>query len=157
MFARGGRGRGGIGHDGRGRPQSRNKYWSSGGSTSHTPNNADSDRWERGGHLGGGRGRGPRGTIPKFQNASLHLNNVAPRPTPQDTVEPNPRLEECHENEYGEEIVNEDYDMDSEGDDGSGHLIQEPELETQEERDKFFQEVCIFSAFMMQNYRLCFS
>lgn len=143
MSVRGGYGRGGIGHDSRGRRHLRNKHWSAGDSRSYTPNNAGGERWERGGHRGGGRGRGYfRGSVPTFQNVSLHLN----RQHTQNATESGAQLEDVHgnENEYKNDIVDEDYDMDSEDGDGSGYLIEEPELETQEDRDKFFQEVSIY-------------
>lgn len=41
----------------------------------------------------------------------------------------------------GEDNPNRDQSMEEEENDGFGRLIQEPELETQEERDKFYQEV----------------
>lgn len=159
-FLRGGRGRGGIVHDGiggRGRPHSRNKHWSSqdGGSRSHTPNNVDNERWERGGHRGGGRGRGhSRGAAPKFHNVSLRLNNTRHHvPAPEVPS----RLEQPQEDgDDGDTLADIDQDMDSE-DDGSGHLIQEPELDSQEERDKFYQEVYSRPALVIQNPHIRFS
>ena len=145
IFARGGRGRGGTIYDGsggRGRPTSRNKHWSAseGGSRTHTLNSTDSERWERGGYRGGGRGRGGRGNAPKFHNVSLRLNN-----TPKQFTSPDqpPQLPTDEESVY----ENVDQDMngqveEDEEDDGSGHVIQEPELDNPEEREKFYQEVC---------------
>ena len=159
-FLRGGRGRGGIVHDstgGRGRPLSRNKHWSAldGGSRSHTPNIVDNERWERGGHRGGGRGRGqPRGAAPKFHNVSLRLNNTRNHvPAPEVLSRPEQPQED---EDDGGTLANTDQDMDFE-DDGSGHLIQEPELDSQEERDKFYQEVYIRPALVIQNPYIRFS
>jgi len=143
-FTRSGRGRGVNGSDGRGRPHSRNMHWSAdGGSRGHTPNNPDSERWERGGHRGGGRGRGhPRGTMPKFQNASLRLNYPPPQPNHQVAVEATQtQAYEEHAAEY--DTVEEEHPMEEleDEDDGSSHVIEEPVLEA-EEREKFYQEVC---------------
>jgi len=143
-FLRGGRGRGGLGHDGRGRPLSRNKHWSAtdgSRSQTHTPNNGDNERWERGGHRGGVRGRGhSRGITPRFNNVSLRLDNTQQQLTPQEVeettnVDPYEGLEAVKDED--EDVVNGDHNMELE----EGDLIQEPELETQEERDKFYQEV----------------
>ena len=140
-FLRGGRGRGGIGHDGRGRPFSRNKHWSAtdgSRSQSHTPNTSDSERWERGGHRGGGRGRGySRGITPKFNSVTLRLDNTRQQQEGAETTSQVEGLEAAR----GDGALNGDHDMGHEEEDGFGHLIQEPELETQEERDKFYQEV----------------
>ena len=139
-----GRGRGGIVHDGRGRPLSRNKHWSvinGSRSQSHTANNADGTRWERGGHRGRGRGHS-RGIVPKYSNLSLRLDNTREQQhTPQEVMESIYVDDEDEETWYAEATLNMDDDMVDDKEDVSGHIIEEPELETQEERDKFYQDV----------------
>ncbi|KAF9530689.1 SAC3/GANP/Nin1/mts3/eIF-3 p25 family-domain-containing protein [Crepidotus variabilis] len=152
ISGRGGRGSGGVAQDGlggRGRPYSRNKHWTpaDAGSRGHTPNHTDSERWERGGHRGG-RGRGfPRGGVPKFQNVSLRLNGT-PKEFEAPTAEPQSFLEQMQQNLFDAPEVQDDYGMDSQEvfdveaeDDGSGHIIEEPELDSAEEREKFYQEL----------------
>jgi nuclear mRNA export protein SAC3 len=124
-----GRGRGAGGHEvnGRGR-QSKNKTWVSGGSRSgaNAPNHGEGDRWERGGHhRSRGRGTGPR----TFPNASL----VITQPSAFENLVSGD--EEEDEEEYQEEDMNEQEDALSEE-------IEEPELDTPEAREKFYQEVC---------------
>jgi len=140
-FLRGSRGRGGLGHDGRGRPLSRNKHWSAtdgSRSQTHTPNNGDNERWERGGHRGGVRGRGYSRGAPRFNNVSLRLDNSQQQLMPQEVAETiYVDLDEGLEAMGDEHTVNGDHSMEHEEED----LIQEPELETQEERDKFYLEV----------------
>ena len=140
-----GRGRGAIVHDGRGRPLSRNKHWSvinESRSQSHTPNNADGERWERGGHRGRGRGHS-RGIVPKYSNLSLRLDNTREQQhTPQEAMESiYVDVDEGQGTWYAEDTPNRDHDVADEEEDESEHVIEEPELETQEERDKFYQDV----------------
>lgn len=122
-----------------GRPRSRNKIWAAGegGSRSgtSTPHHPDSERWERGGHRGGGRGsRGARGLrggrgVPKFSNVSLRL--APPKnPSPVD-------VEEMH----GDDAHEAEHEIDVEEEQEEAGVIHEPELETQEEREQFYQEV----------------
>lgn len=147
-FPRGARGRGWIGHEGRARPLSRNKHWSAadgGRSQSHTP---ESERWERGGHFGGGRGRGHlRGTTPRFCNASLRLDNSRPQQKgiSQEVAgaASHVDVDERQEAANGEDALDVDHDMAYEEEEAFGH-IQEPELETQEDRDRFYQEAWFF-------------
>ena len=132
LHTRAGRGRGGV-HN---LIPSRNKHWSvDSNPRSHTPSHVDGERWERGGHRGGGRGRGvTRGVPPKFSNVSWRLNN-SPR---QPVASPPVQQEDAHmEDEYDElqddeEVILEPVDE-----------IREPELDTPEEREIFYQEVCI--------------
>ena len=169
LYIRGSRGRGGAVHEGggRGRPHSRNKHWSATDGTSRTttPNHSDSERWERGGHRGGGRGRGiPRGSPRKFPNVTLRVNNTpatqqhrsfvqppiqAPEPEPEGVqieMEEEGAQEEGDFDEevgYDEEQVEEDVTQEP-----LFHEIHEPELETAEEREKFYQEVGPFFSVM---------
>lgn len=126
-----------------GRPRSRNKIWSAGegGSRSgtSTPHHADSERWQRGGHRGGGRGtRGTRGSrggrgVSKFSNVSLRL--APPKNPPPVDVE-------VEYNEHGDENENEnEAEEEDEVEQVGSNRIREPELETQEERERFYQEV----------------
>ncbi|KAF9484566.1 hypothetical protein BDN70DRAFT_872349 [Pholiota conissans] len=152
-YTRGSRGRGGLNHDAAGlRGRSKNKHWSADGNStrSSTPNHPDSERWERGGHRGGGRGRGtPRGTGKTFRNVSLRLNGPSqPSHTPVEQpiqvaspanfgyVEEEPQADE-DDGLYGDE----EEAMEQEGEEGVLPLIHEPELETNEEREKFYQEL----------------
>lgn len=161
-FTRGARGRGGTGGRGtRGWNPSRNKHWSTtegtGSSRSNTPIPGHGERWERGGHRGGGRGRGaPRGSPRKFPNVSLRLNHptVAKQPAFEDNAEiqsddnyeeyeeDNELHVEEQEEEHHEDEVNEEASADEEID--SIPEIHEPEFETAEEREKFYQEVRIY-------------
>ncbi|PFH53647.1 hypothetical protein AMATHDRAFT_1283 [Amanita thiersii Skay4041] len=106
------------------RPHSRNRQWVAGEniSRSSTPNHAEGERWERGGHRGG---RGTRGTsrgMRRFPNVSLHVKHSQ-----------NP-------NDHGaSDSENTGHGGDSDIEDGYG--IEEPELETAEEREKFYQEL----------------
>ena len=75
---------------------------------------------------------------------SLRLDNTQQQLTPQEVeettnVDPYEGLEAVKDED--EDVVNGDHNMELE----EGDLIQEPELETQEERDKFYQEVWSFS------------
>jgi hypothetical protein len=126
-FRGGGRGSGSREVNGRGR-HTKNKTWVAGGSRSgtSTPNHSDSDRWERGGHRGG-RGRGT-GQPRIFPNASL----VVPHPPSyEDPVSGG-------EEQDGEEFIEEDADNQE---DELIEEVEEPELDTQEAREKFYQEV----------------
>ena len=150
-YTRSGRGRGGISREPggtRGRPLSRNKHWSANDSRGSTPNHSDSERWERGGHRGGGRGRGAsRGAPRQFPNVSLRVNNSSrpeQQPMPQEEVhheEVKPQVEEEEVNGLDEEM-SEDDELDQPFQD-----IHEPELDTPEDREKFYQEVrfvCVY-------------
>lgn len=112
--------------NGRGR-QSKNKTWVSGGSKSgtSTPNHNEGDRWERGGRGGRRRGTGRPRTFPNTSLVVTHSH------TSENSVSGN------------EEEDPEDYQEDE--DEQQDQLIQdieEPELDTPEVREKFYQEVC---------------
>ncbi|KAH9475152.1 SAC3 family protein 1 [Psilocybe cubensis] len=167
LFVRGARGRGGATREGarggRGTwPHSRNKHWSTadGTSRSHTPN-SDSERWERGGHRGGGRGRGaPRGAPRKFPNVTLRVNHATTQQhhaaadiehiqpdesylQPEEEEEHYEEEQEAEEDEIYEEEVEQVQETVAEETE-TGRLIpeiHEPELETAEEREKFYQEL----------------
>lgn len=123
-FSRG-RGRGAGGHEvnGRGR-QSKNKSWVAGGSRSgtSTPNRSEGDRWERGGHRGS-RGRGT-GRPQTFPNASIVVTHP---PVFENMVSGDD--DEYQEQDEGEQ------------EDELGEEIDEPELDSPEAREKFYQEV----------------
>lgn len=126
-----GRGRGIIvGDPGRGgRPHSRNKHWTPGeNARSNTPTHSDGERWERGGHRGGGRGsRGSgRGVPRKFPNVSLRVNQGSTKGKERATNESEAEVIDVEAEHHVEEATNE---------------IDEPELETQEERERFYQEL----------------
>ncbi|KAJ2912862.1 hypothetical protein MD484_g7546, partial [Candolleomyces efflorescens] len=145
-----GRGGGAGGHTGefggRGRGVSRNKHWVAGENTSRPAPTAagpsaggyhsDGERWERGGARGRGRGRGgSRGGPPRtYPNATLKNSHSPPRfkqtppravPTPAPVAIPfsNPGAEE---EGYNDDPL---------------PIPDEPVLETQEEREKFWQEL----------------
>ena len=124
-----GRGRGiVVGDPGRGRPHSRNKHWTPGeNARSNTPTHSDGERWERGGHRGGGRGSrgGGRGVPRKFPNVSLRVNQGSTKGKERATNESEAEVDVEAEH-HVEEAMNE---------------IDEPELETQEERERFYQDV----------------
>lgn len=107
------------------RPGSRNKQWLAPGQEGHHTNGNDSERWERGGGprrgVGRGRGRG-RGT-----------GTVSDRSTPHLTV---PVLREEPTSGTEEEGMTDVEDMENEEDE-----VDERQLETPEEREKFYQEV----------------
>ena len=94
----------------------------------NTTFHGEGERWERGGHRGG-RARGvsrgiARGGRGRFSNVSLRLNGASRQEIgPRDN-----NLDEAMEPTVMEEA--------------SGP--EEPVLETQEERDKFYQEVCVW-------------
>ncbi|KAF8151652.1 SAC3/GANP/Nin1/mts3/eIF-3 p25 family-domain-containing protein [Crassisporium funariophilum] len=154
-----GRGRGATTHDlgpGRERPLSRNKHWTPNdtGSRSNPPNHVDNERWERGGHRGGGRGvRGAaRGAPRKFHNVSLRLNNHQRQPEHNTAPfnAPVQQEEEMHTEEEGEEQEGEEefYEtqdnvevVEQEQVTEPINEIHEPELETAEERERFYQEL----------------
>ncbi|KZP25906.1 hypothetical protein FIBSPDRAFT_1041244, partial [Athelia psychrophila] len=156
-FSRG-RGRGARGgHDasmsGRGRPQHKNKTWVANGAGgaqaqdapvhAHAP--AGGDRWERG---GGGRGRGadqPRA----FPHASLVVQHPPQGFGTQangggDVYEEEEEYQEYDEGmgeEFVEEQEEEGQEDELEDEDEPLAEINEPVLETQEEREKFYQEL----------------
>ncbi|KJA18922.1 hypothetical protein HYPSUDRAFT_44772 [Hypholoma sublateritium FD-334 SS-4] len=156
-YPRGSRGRGNLSHDAaRGRPHSRNKHWSAADSVArtNTPNHSDGERWERGGHRGSGRGRGvPRGVAPIFHNVSLRLNHSpfhSPQPQRTPVVQQPVHPPEVHEDVEIEGTHDEEDELYEEGDDiepraetnsGSFAEIHEPELDSPEEREKFYQEL----------------
>jgi hypothetical protein len=120
------------------RPQSRNKTWLAAESgtaaqnTTSLPSPADGERWERGGYRGGrargGRSRGVTRGGRRFPNATLSARTK--QQTDQTTV-----------------IDVDEGDEDGEGDEEEvlgqpeGDTVEEPELETPEERERFYQEV----------------
>ena len=126
-----GRGRGGFDPSGRGRSLSRNKQWVAGESNTNHPRQGgatDGERWERGGARGGrGRGRGaPRGGPTRtFPNATLRN----PPPIQLTPVAAPPAITMAAAAD-GEE-----------DNDDPLPVINEPVLETQEEREKMYQEV----------------
>ncbi|KIL58844.1 hypothetical protein M378DRAFT_188122 [Amanita muscaria Koide BX008] len=122
----------GVAHEGmvgNRRPHSRNKQWVApeNGSRNST-NHVDSELRERGGHRNGA-GRGSRGTsrgIRRFPNVSLHVKH-SPHMSNTDNG--------TSDTENLDTLLVSDSDM--EGADGP----EEPELESQEEREKFYQEL----------------
>ncbi|KAJ3510677.1 hypothetical protein NLJ89_g4539 [Agrocybe chaxingu] len=150
LFQRGGRARGTAPYDsgGRARPHSRNKHWSApdGGSRSHTPNNSDSERWERGGYRGGGRGRGVTRGAPNFHNVSLRLNQPTKPHSLAFVNEPtefNAQEEDIDEIiDEGDQEAEEEREVEELGEEDEGFQeIHEPELDLPEEREKFYQEL----------------
>ncbi|KAM6499495.1 SAC3 domain containing protein [Amanita muscaria] len=124
------RGRG-VAHEGivgNRRPHSRNKQWVAPENGSRNPtNHVDSELRERGGHRNGA-GRGSRGTsrgIRRFPNVSLHVKH-SPHMSNTDNG--------ASDTENLDTLVS---DSDMEDADGP----EEPELESQEEREKFYQEL----------------
>ena len=128
------RGRGAT-HDGAAgarRPHSRNKQWVAPENglrnSGTTANHPDSERWERGGHRGGGRGvRGTARNMRRFPNVSLHVERNPPAS--------NMLAAGMNDTENAGSILG-----DSDMEDTNG--IDEPEFENQEEREKAYQEVC---------------
>jgi hypothetical protein len=105
-------------------------------------NHTDGERWERGGARGGQRGRGRGRGGRKFPNQTLrNTATTAPKDlTPTKEYDAPADAEE--EMGYVQDDANEDlYATDFEFPE-----IEEPDFETQEERERFYQEVC----------RLCF-
>jgi len=91
-------------------------------SGANSPYHSHGERWERGGHRGG-RGRGTsRGVRGRFSNVSLRLNGASRKETATLVIH------------QGEAIEPNEVEGVSDP--------EEPLLETQEERDKFYQEVC---------------
>ncbi|KXN83005.1 SAC3 family protein 1 [Leucoagaricus sp. SymC.cos] len=131
----------------RGRPHSRNKQWTASGgqSANSMSHGSDGERWERGGGRGGirsgrGRGRGMGGERGgrKFPNQTLRNNNTVVRPTSF-----KPATQDAHTDVEGD-MVDVNHHDDEEGEDADDFEfpeIHEPELETQEEREKFYQEL----------------
>ncbi|KAF8063426.1 SAC3/GANP/Nin1/mts3/eIF-3 p25 family-domain-containing protein [Lyophyllum atratum] len=133
-----GRGRGGGSHDAGRQPHSRNRQWVAGEngqrSGSNTPYHSDGERWERGGHRGGRGGRGAHRGRGKFSNVSLRVNS-APHAndteSEQETIIPDGHMDEAeedHEEDHEEEY--EEYEAVE---------LEEPPLDTLEEREKFYQ------------------
>ncbi|KAI0357231.1 hypothetical protein OH77DRAFT_1422786 [Trametes cingulata] len=100
------------------RPHSRNKKWVAGQGEASSGHGSDGERWERGGH----RRRGGRGRT--HGQHSTHLT------VPGDVHEDGASGTE-DEHVSGESVHEEEHELD----DG------EPELETPEEREKFYQEL----------------
>lgn len=123
------------------RPHSRNRQWTapdaSSRSATSTPGHVDGERWERGGGRGGPRGRGRGRGGRKFPNQTLR-NPVITKPKEvAPTQEPDTHTDVEEEMEDVQGDASEDlYATDFEFPD-----INEPELETQEERERFYQEV----------------
>lgn len=116
------------------RSHSRNKQWVAPengprSNVNNTSNNSDGERRERGAHRGGRGARGASRGIRRFPNVSLHVKR-------------SPAM-------LGDEIGASDSETagpavgDSDMEDATGP--EEPELESQEEREKFYQEVWYFS------------
>lgn len=110
-------------------PHSRNNWVTNEGGQRNginAPHHGDGERWERGGHKGG-RARGvsrgvARGGRGRFSNVSLRLNGAS-------------RQETAHRDNNPGEVMEPNTMEEASG-------PEEPILETQEERDKFYQEVC---------------
>lgn len=104
--------------DGTHRPQSRNKHWTPSHASTSVPNlRTDTDKWERGGHRGGrGRGLSTRG-------APGGVSRKFPNRVLNVTADP-PHIPNG-------DAIESDQD--------------EPVLETQEERERFYQDVCDLS------------
>ncbi len=110
------------------------------------------------GHRGGGRGRGaPRGVAPIFHNVSLRLNHSpshSPQPQRAPVVRQPVHPPEVHEDveieevqDQGDELgaVEDDMALGAETNSGAFAEIHEPELDSPEEREKFYQEVRAFT------------
>ncbi|RXW14883.1 hypothetical protein EST38_g10970 [Candolleomyces aberdarensis] len=143
-----GRGGGVGGHSGefsgRGRGLSRNKHWVAGETTSRPASTGagpgaggghfDGERWDRGAPRGRGRGRGgSRGGPPRtYPNATLNNSHSPPRfkqtpPRAVPTTAPVPPSNPGAEEEgYNDDPL---------------PIPEEPVLETQEEREQFWQEL----------------
>lgn len=115
------------------RSHSRNKQWVAAenglrSNPNNTTNHSDGERRERGGHRGGRAARGGSRGMRRFPNVSLHVNRspamLADEAGASDTESAGPAVD------------------DSDMEDGTGP--EEPELESQEEREKFYQEVLYF-------------
>ncbi|KAF5344851.1 hypothetical protein D9756_011184 [Leucocoprinus leucothites] len=144
---------GGVGGGGGGRGHSRNRQWTANtgsSSTTGTGHGTEGERWERGGAPGRGSGRGRggprgRGAIPgrKFPNQTLRNNYSAKPTTTTTTVAANVNSHQDMKEEDMFDATHHD-DEEEEGDDAEEFEfpeIQEPEFETQEEREKFYQEL----------------
>ncbi|KAI9068551.1 hypothetical protein FKP32DRAFT_1587585 [Trametes sanguinea] len=101
--------------DGR-RPHSRNKKWVAGHGETKGGHGSDGERWERGGH----RRRGGRGRAHDHHGSHLVVPNDMPEDGASATEDEHVSGESVHAEEH---------------DDG------EPELETPEERERFYQEL----------------
>ncbi|KAI0364876.1 hypothetical protein BV20DRAFT_955385 [Pilatotrama ljubarskyi] len=99
------------------RPHSRNKKWVAGQGDASSGHGSDGERWERGGH----RRRGGRGRI--HGQHGTHLT------VPNDVHEDGASGTEDEHVSGGESVHEEE------------HEDREPELETPEEREKFYQEL----------------
>ncbi|KAF8623868.1 hypothetical protein AX17_007270 [Amanita inopinata Kibby_2008] len=107
------------------KPHSRNKQWvASENGLNSASSHVDGERWERGGHRGGRGTRGAGRGLRRFPNVTLHVKR-------------NPHLSGdvgASDSESAGPVMGES-DMEDVND------IEEPELETQEEREKFYQEL----------------
>lgn len=123
------------------RSHSRNRQWTAPDASSRsgqsTTSHADGERWERGGGRGGPRGRGRGRGGRKFPNQTLR-NNVVPQPK---EVVPTQEHDAHTDVEEEMEDVQDDTNDDFYATDFEFPEIDEPELETQEERERFYQEV----------------
>lgn len=124
------------------RPQSRNRQWNAADASSKsdgptTNNHPEGERWERGGGRGGqrarGRGRGGR----KFPNQTLRNTATS---TPKDLI-PTKEYDAAADVEEEMDFVQGDSNEDLYATDFEFPEIEEPDLETQEERERFYQEV----------------
>lgn len=118
------------------RAHSRNKQWVAPenglrSNLNNTASHSDGERRERGGHRGGRGARGASRAVRRFPNVSLHVNRnpamLAEEGGASDAESAGPAV------------------GDSDMEDATGP--EEPELESQEEREKFYQEVfCFFKS-----------
>lgn len=122
------------------RPHSRHRQWLAPengprGNLNNTTNHGEGERGGRGGYRGGRGARGTSRGMRRFPNVSLH-------------VKPNPAMPAddagASDNETSFPIVG-----DSDMEDITGP--EEPELESQEEREKFYQEVSYFNLVCLAN------
>lgn len=125
-----------------GRTHSRNRKWTANSGSKSTGHSADVERWERGGGLGRGGGRarsgGGRGA---GRGSGLERGG---RKFPNQTLW-------NHHHANSKRVVQQEQEGAREADmlDGTQEdanfwfpEIDEPELETQEEREKFYHEAC---------------
>ncbi|PPQ99374.1 hypothetical protein CVT24_009204 [Panaeolus cyanescens] len=148
-YPRGGRGRGTSPSRGRGRPHSRNNFWTGDGPRTNPPAHSDGERWERGGHRARGRGRGGRGVKRGYPNMTLRGNHLQKSGGHQIyepiavTNEVEMSDQEYEEPEVQEPIEGEEEEVQLEDDPVLPRFprIEEPELETAEERERFYQEL----------------
>jgi nuclear mRNA export protein SAC3 len=98
---------------------SKNKHWTAEGSRSSPgPSGTDAPRWERGGHRGG---RGSRGTYRGMSKRFNGTNIIPTASTTSNGTAESPDMDEDANEEYVQP--------------------EEPVLDSQEEREKFYKEV----------------